>query len=164
MSIEVPDTVNPQGWISVDRGQNVLAVASTPSRMPKFWKIARIRKIRKHYAAKRRRLQKAKKMRTIHRLEQKERRMITHINHIISKEIVQLAVDFKCGIRLEDLSNIRQTTRQKKKQKSDASSNRDYWSYFQLEQFIFYKAQLASVAVEKVPAPYTTKVSNPLCA
>lgn len=37
---------------------------------------------------------------------------------------MQLAVDFKCGIRLEDLSNIRQTTKHKKEQKSDASSNR----------------------------------------
>lgn len=94
-------------------------------------------------------------MRVIRRLEQKERRMIKHINHIISKEIVQLASDVKCGIRLEDLSN--QTTKQKKKQKSDASQNHDYVSQFQLEQFIFYKAQLAGIPVEKVPAPYTTK-------
>ncbi|MUL36143.1 transposase [Gloeocapsopsis dulcis] len=157
VSMEVPDADKPQGWIGVDRGQNVLAVASTPSGMPKFWKFAQIRKIRKHYAAKRRRLHKAKKMRVIKRLEQKERRMIKHINHMISKEIVELAVDLKCGIRLEDLSNIRQTTQQKKKQKSDASFNRDYWSYFQLEQFIFFKAQMAGVAVEKVPAAYTTK-------
>jgi len=147
VSMEVPDAGKPQGWIGVDRGQNVLAVASVPSGMPKFWKFAHIRKIRKHYAAKRRRLQKAKKMRVIKRLEHKERRMIKHINHIISKEIVQLAVDFKCGIRLEDLSNIRQTTKQKKKLYSDASSNRDYWSYFQLEQFIFFKAQIAAIPV-----------------
>lgn len=157
VSMEVPDASLPQGWIGVDRGQNVLAVASLPSGMPSFWKFAHIRKIRKHYAAKRRRLQKAKKMRVIKRLEQKERRMIKHINHIISKEIVQLAVDFKCGIRLEDLSNIRQTTKQKKKQKSDAGSNCDYWSYFQLEQFIQYKAQIAGISVEKVPAAYTSK-------
>lgn len=157
VSMEVPDTSNQQGWIGVDRGQNVLAVASTPSGMPKFWKFAHTHKIRKHYAAKRRRLQKAKKMRVLKRLEHKERRMIKHINHIISKEVVQLALDFKCGIRLEDLSGIRQTTKQKKKQKSDASQNKDYWSFFQLEQFIQYKAQIAGVPVEKVPAPYTTK-------
>ena len=160
--MQVADAGKPQGWIGVDRGQNILAVASVPSGMPKFWRSAHIRKIRKHYAVKRRRLQKVKKMQVIKRLEQKERQTIKHINHIISKEIVQLAVDFKCGIRLEDLSNIRQTAKQKKKQKSDASSNRNFWSYFQLEQFIFFKAQIASVAVEKVPAPYTTK-SCPKC-
>ena len=152
--MQVADAGKPQGWIGVDRGQNILAVASVPSGMPKLWKFAHIRKIRKHYAVKRRRLQKVKKMQVIKRLEQKERQTIKHINHIISKEIVQLAVDFKCGIRLEDLSNIRQTAKQKKKQKSDASSNRNFWSYFQLEQFIFFKAQIAGVAVEKIPAPY----------
>ncbi|HEY9781174.1 MAG TPA: transposase [Leptolyngbyaceae cyanobacterium] len=162
VSMQVADAGKPQGWIGVDRGQNILAVASVPSGMPKFWRSAHIRKIRKHYAVKRRRLQKVKKMQVIKRLEQKERQTIKHINHIISKEIVQLAVDFKCGIRLEDLSNIRQTAKQKKKQKSDASSNRNFWSYFQLEQFIFFKAQIAGVAVEKVPAPYTTK-SCPKC-
>lgn len=83
--------------------------------------------------------------------------MIKHIDHIISKEIVQLASDVKCGIRLEDLSKIRQTTKQKKKQKSDGSQNQDYVSQFQLEQFIFYKAQLAGIQVKKIPAPYTTK-------
>lgn len=74
VSMEVPDTGKPSGWIGVVRGQNILAVASTPSRMPKFWQFARIREIRTSYAAKRKRLQKAKKTRTIKRLEQKERR------------------------------------------------------------------------------------------
>lgn len=99
VSMQVADAGKPQGWIGVDRGQNILAVASVPSGMPKLWKFAHIRKIRKHYAVKRRRLQKAKKMRVIKRLEQKERRTIKHINHVINKEIVQLAVDFKCNIR-----------------------------------------------------------------
>jgi hypothetical protein len=36
VSMEVPDAGKPQGWIGVDRGQNVLAVASVPSGMPKF--------------------------------------------------------------------------------------------------------------------------------
>ena len=97
--MQVADAGKPQGWIGVDRGQNILAVASVPSGMPKFWRSAHIRKIRKHYAVKRRRLQKVKKMQVIKRLEQKERRTIKHINHVINKEIVQLAVDFKCNIR-----------------------------------------------------------------
>ena len=86
----------------------------------------------------------------------KERRTITHINHIISKELVQLAIDYNCGIRLEDLSNIRKTSKQRKKNKSDAAVNRDFWCYYQLENFIFYKAKLAGIPVEKVPAPYTS--------
>ena len=73
--------------------------------------------------------------------------MVQHIDHIVSKQVVQLATDFECGIRLEDLSYIQQTTKQRKKQKSDASQNRDYWPFCQLEQFIQYKAEIASVLV-----------------
>ena len=40
--------------------------------------------------------------------------------------------------------------------KSDAGHNTDYWPYYQLEQMIMYKAALAGVAVEKVPAAYTS--------
>ncbi len=101
-------------------------------------------------------MQKAKKLKTLKRLESKERRTITQINHVISKQLVQLAVDYDCGIRLEDLSKIRKTSKQRKKNKSDAAQNRDFWCYYQLENFIFYKAQLAGIPVEKVPAAFTS--------
>lgn len=157
VSMEVPDAKDTQGWIGIDRGQNVIAVGSTPAGMPKFWRFAQIRQVRKHFACKRRRLQKAKKTRAVKRLEQKERRIVQQINHIISKQIVQFAADFGCGIRLEDLSNIRKTSKQRKRQKSDASQNRDYWPFYQLEQFIRYKAMKAGVPVALIPAAYTTK-------
>lgn len=71
---------------------------------------------------------------------------------------MQLAVSLRtCGIRLEDLSGIRQSSKQRKKTKQDAGSNRDNWAYYQLEQFIQYKAKLAGIPVEKVPAAYTSK-------
>ncbi len=101
-------------------------------------------------------MQKAKKLKTLKRLESKERRTVTQINHVISKQLVQLAVDYDCGIRLEDLSKIRKTSKQRKKNKSDAAQNRDFWCYYQLENFIFYKAQLAGIPVEKVPAAFTS--------
>lgn len=61
------------------------------------------------------------------------------------------------GLRFEDLSGIRQTSKQSKKVKSDAGNNRDGWSFYQLEQFTCYKAVRAGVPVEFVPAPYTSK-------
>ncbi len=70
----------------------------------------------------------------------------------------------KCGATYEGqtgdyrvTSGIRQRTPQRQTTKADAGQNRDYWPFFQLEQFITYKAQLAGVVVEKVPAAYTTK-------
>jgi IS605 OrfB family transposase len=83
--------------------------------------------------------------------------MVTHINHCLSKEVVALAQRHNAGIRLEDLSGIRSRTHQKQTTKKDAGHNRDYWPFFQLEQFIIYKANLASVAAEKVLAAYTSK-------
>jgi putative transposase len=83
--------------------------------------------------------------------------MITHINHCLSKEVVALAQRCQAGIRLEDLAGIRQRSRQRQTTKTDAGKNRDYWPFFQLEQFILYKAHLAGVEVEKVPAAYTSK-------
>lgn len=157
VSMEVPDTQAAKRWIGVDRGQNHLAVASSPIGTAQFWTFGKVRQVRKHFTSKRRRLQKAGKHSSVKRLENKERRIIRHINHIISKEVVAFAVKHSCGIRLEDLAGIRQNTRQRRKTKADASQNRDYWPFYQLEQYIQYKAGLIGVPVEKVPAAYTSK-------
>jgi transposase len=61
------------------------------------------------------------------------------------------------GLRFEELSSIRQTSKQHQKIKSDAGSNRDSWAFDQLEQFTRYKAIRQGVPVESIPAPYTSK-------
>ena len=157
VSMEVPDSQPKDSWVGVDRGQRHLAVASLPTGLPKFWTFGHIRQIRRRYQKLRQQLQSAKKRKTVKKLESKERRIITHINHIVSKQIVQFAAQNGCGIRLEDLSGIRQTSKQRKKNKSDAGNNRDAWSYYQLESFVEYKALWAGIPVEKVPPPYTSK-------
>jgi IS605 OrfB family transposase len=116
-----------------------------------------IRHIRRIYAVRRKKLQAIGKHRAVKKLERRERRMIAYINHCLSKEVVALAQRCHAGIRLEDLSGIRQRSKQRKFIKRDAGQNRDYWPFFQLETFIIYKAHLAGVAVEKVPAAYTSK-------
>ncbi|WP_412852130.1 zinc ribbon domain-containing protein [Ectothiorhodospira shaposhnikovii] len=64
------------------------------------------------------------------------------------------------GIRLEDLSGIRRSTKQRKKTKSDAGQNRDYWPFFQLETFVAYKAVQAGVAIDKIRPHYTSKTCH----
>jgi IS605 OrfB family transposase len=83
--------------------------------------------------------------------------MVTHINHCLSKEVVVLAHRCNAGIRLEDLTGIRQRSRQQQAIKTDAGQNRDYWPFSQLERFITYKAHLTGIVVEQVPAAYTSK-------
>jgi IS605 OrfB family transposase len=76
---------------------------------------------------------------------------------VVCKDIVSLDKRQGAGIRLEDLSGIRQSARQHKARKADAGENRDDWPFYQLEQFMGYKARLAGGLVEKVPAAYTSQ-------
>ncbi|MGD1716305.1 RNA-guided endonuclease TnpB family protein [Dapis sp. BLCC M172] len=157
VSMDVPEPREIKGWIGVDRGQNRIAVASLPQSFGKFWDGRQIKHLRRHYQRIRKALQKAKKRKVIKRLESKERRIITYINHCISKQLVELASYYQMGLRFEDLSGIRQTSKQSRKAKSDAGNNRDSWAYDQLEQLTRYKAIKAGVIVESIPAPYTSK-------
>ncbi|MER3479176.1 MAG: transposase [Meiothermus sp.] len=156
VSWEVPEPAETTRFIGVDRGQNHLAVAATPEGRALFLSFQRIRQIRRHYAAKRRRLQRAGKLKTVERLEQKEQRTIRHINHIISKKLVAFAQEHGCGIRMENLSGIR-NTQQRKKTRGQAELNRDFWPYYDLETKTAYKALRAGVPFEKVPAAYTSR-------
>lgn len=157
VSMDVPEPYEAQGWIGVDRGQNNLAVAALPGSFGKFWKAGRVKQLRRQFQKTRKQLQQAQKLKKVKQLEQRERRIMTHINHAVSKQLVRFAKDHGMGLRFEDLSGIRKTSKQRKKTKSDASKNRDHWAFYQLEQFTRYKASLAGVPVEAVPAPYTSK-------
>lgn len=68
-----------------------------------------------------------------------------------------MAVRLNAGIRLEDLSGIRKTAKQRKSEKSDAGKNRDYWPFYQLEMFIRYKALAVGVLVDAVQPHYTSQ-------
>ncbi|GEM87729.1 RNA-guided endonuclease TnpB family protein [Meiothermus granaticius] len=153
---EVPRPAETTRFVGVDRGQHHLAVAATPEGRSLFLSFGWIRHVRRHYATKRRRLQRASKHKTVKRLEQKEQRIIRHINHILSKKLVAFAKEHNCGIRMEDLTGIR-NSKQRKATKSRADQNRDLWPYYDLETKTAYKALSAGVPFEKVPAAYTSK-------
>ena len=157
VSMDVPDAEPVKNWIGVDRGQNQIAVASLPNKFGKFWNGRQIKHLRRRYQKLREKLQKAKKQKVIKRLESKERRIITYINHCISKQLVQLASDYEMGLRFEDVSNIRKTSKQSKSVRSDAGNSRHTWSFYQLETLTRYKAIKAGIPFELIPAPYTSK-------
>ncbi len=160
VSMQVADPQLVKGWIGVDRGQNNIAVAALPNGFGKFWRGGRVKGMRRQFHGTRRKLQQAKQIKEVKQLEQRERRIMTYINHVISKQLVQFALDFGMGLRFEDLSGCRKTLKQQKKTKSDAANNRDTWAFYQLELFTRYKAIRAGVPVESVPAPYTSKTDH----
>ena len=160
VSMDVPDAEVTDRWIGVDRGQNVPMVAATPDGPVIFWRSGRIRHVRRMYADRRRKLQAAGKHKAVLKLERKERRIITHLNHCMSKELVMMAKRLQAGIRMEDLSGIRKSSKQRKITKSDAGQNRDYWPFYQLETFTRYKAMALGVAIDAVRPHYTSKTCH----
>jgi putative transposase len=59
-----------------------------------------------------------------------------HINHVISRRLVNKAIETQRGLALEDLTGIRQRTHVRKTQRYRQQS----WAFYQLRTFIAYKA------------------------
>jgi len=94
--------------------------------------------------------------RFLKRLTGKEKRYASIVNHTISKHIVSKAKTQNMGIAIEDLTNIRTTTKVRKTQRRKHHS----WSFYQLRQYLTYKAQIAGVPLIVVEPAYTSKTCN----
>jgi len=76
------------------------------------------------------------------------------MNHRISKAVIDLAIANRVGtIKMEDLTGITKDTN-------------DYflksWAYYQLQEFIEYKAKIAGIKILWVK-PYNTSIKCPIC-
>ena len=98
--------------------------------------------------------------RLLKKRSKKEQRYARDTNHVISKKIVEKAKALGMGIALEDLKGIRQRTEKtvKKQQRYRQSS----WAFYQLKQFISYKAIIAGVPIVYVD-PRNTSRTCPVC-
>ena len=82
--------------------------------------------------------------RTIKHLAGKEKRLMTDVNHFISKEIGKFAVENGVSvIGLEDLTGIRDRTNNNLRKKQKYLHN--IWAFYQLQQFIEYKAKSSGI-------------------
>jgi len=150
---ELKDTDN---FIGCDFGQTDICTLSDGTN----FNSKKLKEVRKKYTKVRASVQAkgtkgAKKL--LKRLSGRERRFVSVNNHTISKQIVAKAIEESKGIAIEDLSNIRKTGKIKSKsQKTELNR----WSFFQLRQFISYKAQMAGISLAVIPAPYTSQTCN----
>ena len=145
--------VPPTGrLVGVDRGVKKLAVTSDN----RFFGGGRLKKAARKYQEQRSQLQ-AKKTRSAQRhlaeVRGKERRFGADVNHCISKDIVD-GLQSGDTIVLEDLSGIRERAGKFRKPQK-AAINR--WPFFQLEQFLTYKAMAKGIGVVYVDARYTSQ-------
>ena len=93
------------------------------------------------------------------RLSGRERRFQRHTNHVISKALVETAHEQQAALALEDLTGIRERTNQQPRKKTERRRSNG-WAFFQLRQFVTYKAALAGVVVYLVPAAYTSQMCH----
>lgn len=123
---------------------------------------------RQRYATARRSLQRAasgrkrkgKRPRSIRRRLQtisgREARFRKDANHCISKTLVATAKGTGRGIALEDLNGIRDRIRLRKRQRARVHG----WSFFQLRQFVEYKALISGVEVLTIDPRDTSRTCN----
>lgn len=96
-----------------------------------------------------------KKLNALERLESKERNFARSYNHFISKEVVNFALRNKAGvIKMELLEGFGEN-----EQNAFVLRN---WSYFDLQNFIEYKAKRVGITVVKVD-PYHTSQTCSSC-
>jgi IS605 OrfB family transposase len=155
---EPPPGPEPTRWLGVDLGIVNLATDSDGAN----YSGKAVRAVRYRNRQLRARLQakgtKSAK-RLLHRRRRRESRFARDVNHVISKAIVREAKDTGRGIKLEDLSGIRQrSVTVRKAQRADAHS----WAFGQLRRFITYMAALAGVRVVLVD-PRNTSRQCPGC-
>ena len=111
--------------------------------------------IKKTYLTIRKKLQRKKHYATLKLAKDREARKIRDLNHKLSREVVDLAKVNKMGIRLEDLTHIRERTNIKSNRKSRQITNN--WNFYQLRQMIEYKSRICGVPVEFINPAYTSQ-------
>jgi len=146
--------------MGVDLGIKCPATAYCSDGSAKFYGNGRKNKyMRRHYAYLRKKLQASKKLKAIKRINDKEQRIMRDLDHKLSHDIVETAVTHNVKvIKLEQLQNIRSTTRISRKNNHSLHT----WSFYRLARFIEYKAKLAGISVEYVNPAYTSQ-RCPVC-
>lgn len=91
------------------------------------------------------------------RLSGKERTTATILNHTISKSLVQSAKEQGKGIAIEDLTNIRFTSKRRNKK---FRTKLGRWSFGQLRSFLEYKSLLNGVQLVVVEPAYTSQTCS----
>ena len=150
---DIVDTTSNGTFVGLDRGISNLAVTSNN----KFYSGKLTKHISQKYRNLRRRLQKANTKsakRHLKRLSGKEKRFKADINHQISKKIID---NLNPGdtLVLENLTGIRN-----KRLRKTIRILVNNWSFYQLEQFLTYKANAKGVCIAHVVAKYTSQTCS----
>ena len=156
----VPEPQATNEVLGVDLGRTDIAHTSEGDN----WHGQQLNRVRDHYSKLRAVLQRKASQGTrssrrrcrelVKRLSGRERRFQAWVNHCISKTIVAKAREANSTIALEDLTGIRERVNQQRRCKTERR-RANSWAFYQLRQFLEYKALRAGVRVVLV---------NPRCS
>jgi putative transposase len=136
--------------LGIDRGIVNIAVTSNN----RFFNSKPIKNVRAKYAYLRAKLQskgtKSAK-RLLRKISRKEQRFVSGVNHCISKEIAAMPFDI---FAIEDLTSIRVQNRTRGIEFTRKLNN---WGFYQLEQFLRYKAEAVGKSVVTIDPRYTSQ-------
>lgn len=142
--------------VGIDRGQRFITVSYDSQGKTSFVNGKKLLAVRRHYKNLRRQLQikntKASK-RKIRKINQRENRCVTDINHRISKALVDHYGENTLFV-LEDLTGIRTAAEKRRKDNKYESVS---WPYYQLQQMLAYKAKRNHSKVVYVDACKTSQ-------
>lgn len=143
--------INIPAYVAVSKGLQRMAIGSREGFL----------KPRLRIQAQRRRLQKdlkytkggkgrGKKLKRLQKLTAAEKNTVTTLNHTIAKHVIDFTLKCNAGnIALEDLGKIPVERRNEFILRN--------WSYFQLQQFIEYKAKQHGIKVHSINPAYTSQ-------
>lgn len=150
-AVETPKPIDVDGVLGVDLG--IVNIASDSD--GENFSGSDIEQNRRIFEHRRRNLQKKQTRSAKHKLKKlsgKQARFQKNTNHTISKMLVEKAQDTHRIIALENLKGIREA-KVRRKQRSKHSN----WSFYQLRQFINYKAEREGVPVVLVDPRHTSQ-------
>lgn len=153
--IDEPDPRDVEEFLGVDLG--IINIATTSD--GKTFSGEKLEEKRAWLASRKAALQSVGTLsakRRLRKLSGKQSRFQKITNHEIAKEIVSIAKDTGRGIALENLQGIRERTTVRKQQRSRHHN----WPFFQLTEFIKYKAQMAGIPVVLVDPRNTSKTCS----
>lgn len=157
-TVDVPeeDVSDVEEFIGVDFGINSLVSTSDGVEHSADW----LNAYREHRQTVRSSIQRKgtrSSKRLLKRLSGKERTTATILNHTISKSLVQSAKEQGKGIAIEDLTNIRFTSKRRNKK---FRTKLGRWNFGQLRNFLTYKSLLNGVQLVVVEPSYTSQTCN----
>jgi IS605 OrfB family transposase len=170
---KLPEQQNTAQVVGVDLGRTDIAHTSEGDN----WNGQQLNRVGDHYSRLRAVLQRKASKGTrssrrrcrelLQRLSGKERRFQsrqrcvakTWVNHRISKAIVSRAKATNSAIALEDLTGIRERVNQQPRSKAERR-RANSWAFYQLRQFLEYKARVAGVSLILVPPAYTSQTCH----